>query len=309
MADQNPMAYVTIFGTPKPFKDQFARIQRNTIKNWVSLGDEVDVLIIGDDEGTIPTCSELGAPNWPVVSRSPKNVPLLDDLWRIAHDQTTTERLLFSNADILFTDDLVPALRSVDEWADGPYLIIGQRWDVRMDDDLDTTAADWAGALRDRASEEGTLNSPLWVDWFAFPKGVFVDLPPFAVGRPGYDHWLVWHALARGIPVIDATDAVIAVHQHHDYSHGGSHADVWFGEDAQRNKELLGGRRRMRHIGHATHRLRRDHSIVGAIGMKYALSRAHTALGPVLERTMTFRHRHGLDAERVQGMAQALTRR
>merc|ERR1712216_1005459 len=46
-----------------------------------------------------------------------------------------------------------------------------------------------------------------------------VEVPSFAFGRPGYDNWLVRHVVARGIPVVDATQVVVAAHQAHEYSH------------------------------------------------------------------------------------------
>ena len=41
----------------------------------------------------------------------------------------------------------------------------------------------------------------------------------FSVGRPGWDGWLVYDVRMRGIPVIDATEAITVIHQNHDYSH------------------------------------------------------------------------------------------
>ena len=64
------------------------------------------------------------------------------------------------------------------------------------------------------------------LDYFAMPRGLLqpkpvavggglgaaghggsgpVEVPSFAFGRPGYDNWLVRHVVARGIPVVDAT--------------------------------------------------------------------------------------------------------
>jgi hypothetical protein len=298
------MPYLTIFATPKPFRGRFDRIQHNAIATWAALGDEVDVLLVGDDEGTEAACTEHGVRFAPEVRRSPKNVPLLDDLWRIGQQDAAGDRCLFVNADIMLTDDLLPALRAVDDVIDGPYLVVGQRWDLQLDDRIDTTDPCWSASLRERARREGRMNSPLWVDWFAYPRGQYPELPPFVVGRPGYDHWLVWHTLERGIPVVDATDCVVAVHQHHDYSHGGDHTSVWFGDDAGTNRALLGDRGHMRHIGHATHRLDADGSLTEARGTKYVLSRAHSRLAPLLERTMRVRHRFGIDAEHLQRLTQ-----
>src|SRR5712691_9480684 len=83
-----------------------------------------------------------------------------------------------------------------------------------------------------------------------------MNTPPFVIGRPGWDNWLVWHARASGAHVVDATAVVQAVHQNHDYSyHPEGAAGVWQGEEAQRNYALLDGGRCFATLENATHRL------------------------------------------------------
>jgi hypothetical protein len=41
------------------------------------------------------------------------------------------------------------------------------------------------------------------------------EIPPFALGRFAWDNWLLWRALDLGVPVVDASAAVLAVHQDH----------------------------------------------------------------------------------------------
>lgn len=300
-----------IFATPKAFRDRFDRIQRNAVWSWSRLRPDVEVLLIGDDPGTAEVAAGLGVGHHPDVARSPKGVPLLDDLWRIGQEGCAAPVALFTNADLLFTDDLVTGLRSVLDQVHGPFLAVGQRWDTEREDRwwCRDVGAGWDAELRRHARAEGTLNAPTWIDWFAFRPGQYPDLPPFVVGRPGYDHWLVWHTLERRIPVVDATDAITAVHQHHDYSHGGGHRDVWAGPDAARNRQLIGGRQRMCTIGNATHRLDAAGALHAARGLKYALGRAQYRMGPVLEATTSLRHRVGLDADAVQRLAPRRARR
>ena len=56
-----------------------------------------------------------------------------------------------------------------------------------------TLGPQWWRQTHDRAVNQGKLDSFLWIDYFAFPRGQYHDLPPFVIGRPGYDNWLVWH--------------------------------------------------------------------------------------------------------------------
>src|SRR5207245_10863586 len=77
--------------------------------------------------------------------------------------------------------------------------------------------------------------------------------PGFVIGRPGWDPWVLWYALYAGVPVVDASAAVCAVHQNHDYSyHADGEKGVWEGEEAQENYRLLDGRRKFRTLADAT---------------------------------------------------------
>ena len=59
---------LTLFTTPKPFKDpHIITIQRNALRSWQALGDEVEVLVIGNDEG----CSGKTRVSW-VFGTSPR---------------------------------------------------------------------------------------------------------------------------------------------------------------------------------------------------------------------------------------------
>ena len=104
------------------------------------------------------------------------------------------------------------------------------------------------------------------IDYFVFPAGLFGRLPPFVVGRAGFDNWLIWRARQSG-PVIDATAAVVAVHQRHDYAHLSAGKDAaYYGPEAQRNVELAGGRRHIYTLHDASHRMDADLSIHRNLG-------------------------------------------
>ena len=81
-------------------------------------------------------------------------------------------------------------------------------------------------------------------------------MPPFAVGRAGFDNWLVWKARQVGI-VVDATHDVRAVHQPHGYEHvTGGMDEAYYGEEAARNLELAGGKGHVYTLHDASHVLR-----------------------------------------------------
>ena len=92
-------------------------------------------------------------------------------------------------------------------------------------------------------------------------------LPPFAVGRPGWDNWLIGRALELRLPLIDMTPSVLAIHQNHGYGHVTGGGGSWEGPEAARNRQLASGIDRYTHSPmNATYSLyaeglRRTHSL------------------------------------------------
>jgi hypothetical protein len=87
----------------------------------------------------------------------------------------------------------------------------------------------------------GRLHPPAGSDFFIFPRALFKDMPDFAIGRAGWDNWMIYHARQQGWPVIDATPSLMVIHQNHDYSHlpgGKPHYDL---EESQHNMAMAGG--------------------------------------------------------------------
>lgn len=80
--------------------------------------------------------------------------------------------------------------------------------------------------------EKLTAHGPTGADYFGFVRGVWSGLPPVFMGRAMCDQALLHHCLRRRIPVIDATLAVVNVHQYHGYQHvAGGSQQVFRGED------------------------------------------------------------------------------
>ncbi len=73
---------LTIFTAPKPFVDPHIQvIQRNALKNWLALGDEVQVLVIGDEPGIAEVSSELGVRHIPGVKCNVQGTPLISSIF------------------------------------------------------------------------------------------------------------------------------------------------------------------------------------------------------------------------------------
>jgi hypothetical protein len=136
------------------------------------------------------------------------------------------------------------------------FLMIGQRWDLDISEPINFEANRWEDHLKTLVAERGSLHPPTGIDYFVFPRQINWSMPPFAVGRPGWDNWLVCRAREMGLPVVDATRATTVVHQNHDYAHVKLSTDgASEGPEADENRRLIGGWEYFFTIRDATHRL------------------------------------------------------
>ena len=253
---------LTLFTIPKPFVGRIAEIQRNALESWKALGDDVQVVLLGDDDGTAEAADACHAERIPSLSRNEHGTPRLDDAFRRVDAMARHPLRCFVNADIILLDDFLPAVRRAAAMAER-FLMVGRSVDV---EDVTAAEAGNPAQLRSRALAAGVGRGAAALDYFVFPSGLFGELPPFLVGRACFDNWLVWRARQAG-PVIDATRAVLAIHQAHDYSHlAGGKSEAYYGEEAAWNSMLAGGRRHLYTIHDASHRMRADGRIVRAFG-------------------------------------------
>jgi hypothetical protein len=259
---------LTLFAIPKSFEGHIGIIQRNAITSWTLLRPQCEIILFGDDEGTGDVARELGVRHVPRVARNEWGTPLLNDIFEKAQKLATHDLCCFVNSDIIFMNDFMEAAQRLAAWKDC-FLMAGRRWDLRVNDPLDF-GLDWREKLRMQVARHGQLHSPAGIDYFLFKRGLWEDIPPFAIGRPAYDNWLLYHARSRGISLVDATRAVMAVHQNHDYpSHLQRERGVrWKSPEAKRNVELAGGRLRFLTVMNATH-------VLTPAGPKWALDWRH----------------------------------
>jgi hypothetical protein len=160
---------------------------------------------------------------------------------------------------VLLFEDLL----AVAERANEPALLVGRTIELAVDEPVSPVELP---ALAARARSAGDRRGAAALDYFVFPSGLFGEIPPFLVGRAGFDNWLVWRArqVAR---VVDVSAVVTAVHQAHEYGHlaGGKH-EAYYGEEAAWNVGFAGGRSRIYTLHDASHRLRADGSVTRNLG-------------------------------------------
>lgn len=250
------MSYMTLFSLPKGFVDPHTSvIQRNALESWRRLGPDVEVLLMGDDPGVSAAADEYGATHIGDVAANEYGTPLLDWAFREVAARGTGAVLSYVNADIILLPDFLAAVHRLPGEA---YLAIGQRWncDVRAPIDF---AADGDGLDR-WARRNGQLDLGFGSDYFVYPRELDFGLPPFAVGRPGWDNWMIGRALQLGLPVIDMTPSTTVIHQNHDYGHIHERRGYdWEGPEADQNRQLGGWVDRYKHSpSNATHVLAPD---------------------------------------------------
>jgi hypothetical protein len=245
---------LTVFSIPKAFQGHFGVIQRNALRSWLALDDEVQVVLVGDEAGVAEAAAEFGTEHVAAVARSEQGTPRVDDAFARV-DQVAAHGLrCYVNADVLLLDDVLPAVRRVAAGFDR-FLVVGETRDVDVREEIDVETRAARAALRAQALGTGRSRGATAIDYFVFTAGLFDPVPPFVVGRARFDNWLVWRARSRG-PVVDATRAIVPVHQRHDYAHvPGGFEEAHFGDEATRNHELAGGSGRIYTIYDASHRL------------------------------------------------------
>ncbi|HEX7974252.1 MAG TPA: hypothetical protein VF498_07575, partial [Anaerolineales bacterium] len=96
------MSFLTIFTAPKPFTNpHIATIQRNAIQAWRHVGQDVDVILVGNEHGMAETASEFGVAHLPDVACNEKGTPLVSSIFQLARQASSSPVLAYLNADIL----------------------------------------------------------------------------------------------------------------------------------------------------------------------------------------------------------------
>lgn len=209
---------LTIFTTPKPFVDKhIITIQRNALRSWQAMGEEVEVLVIGNDEGVAENAKALGVRHLPQVKSNSRGTPLISSMLDLARENSSSPYLAIVNTDIILFPDMLDAIRNTAR-AYEHFVLIGQRWDMDVTEELPGGAQAFA-ELKTQVPDKAELHPPMGSDYFLFPRACYSQIPDFAIGRAGWDNWFIFKSRWEGWPVVDATRDITIVHQSHDYRH------------------------------------------------------------------------------------------
>jgi hypothetical protein len=248
------MPLITLFSAPKPFTNpHIAMIQRNAIKSWTLLLD-VDVILLGEEEGLAEAAHELGVKHIATVDRNANGVPLISSMFKLARENSNSDLLCIINADMVLMPDFVEAAKQSVKLKD-KFVLLSQRWDYDITSLLDF-AEGWQSRLREDVRKQNQLHRPAGSDFFLFPRSCYADIPNFIIGRAGWDNWMIYKARKEDWAVIDCTPSVMIVHQNHDYSHLPGAKPHYDHPETNENIRLAGGQANVRYtILDSTHQL------------------------------------------------------
>jgi len=243
---------LTLFTAPKPFVDpHISMIQRNALLNWLALGEGIEVVVIGNELGIGDVCNELSILHLPDVKCNDLGTPLISSIFDLARQVNNSPYLAYVNADILFLPGILDSLQRIAS-RKSQFLGVGQRWDLDVESPISFTG-DWVGTLKDYVQRKGKLHGQTGSDYFIFPRTCLHDIPDFAVGRAGWDNWMIFKARWEHWPVVDMTKTLTIVHQNHDYRHLPGGIIHFHQPETQVNVRLAGGRRTIFVLSDATH--------------------------------------------------------
>lgn len=228
-------------------------IQRNAVKSWTLLPD-VEVILLGDEAGLAEAAREFGVKHIPNVTRNESNTPLISSMFQLTRENSTSDLLCIVNADMVLMPDFAEAAKQAMRLED-KFVLLSQRWDLDISQPIEFTES-WQNKLRNTIYTSGILHRPAGSDFFLFPKSCYTDTPNFAIGRAGWDNWMIYKARREGWAVIDCTPTVMIVHQNHDYSHLPESKPHYEHPETNKNIRLAGGEAAVRYtILDSTHQL------------------------------------------------------
>jgi len=290
---------LTICTAAKPFRGHIAVIQRNAMMSWTKLEPRPEIILFGAEEGTAETARQLGLKHVAEVARNGYGTPLLADILARAEKHGSGDAFAYVNADIILTRRFTAGLEKVRQRF-GKFLAVGRRTNLDVREALDFREG-WEEKLSERMRGEGWLESHTGIDFFAFARGEYEDVPPLAIGRVWFDQWLVKYARKKGIAVVDLTEFAPITHQVHDYSHvaGGRELGAYGGPEAEENLRHYGEKPHTYTILSATHVMTKAGRI-RRVALRREMHAVRTFLWEVfVNKTSRLRKRLGLTRARA----------
>lgn len=231
---------LTLFSAPKPFVDpHISTIQKNALRSWQKLLN-TRVVLLGDEIGLAEIAQELGFTHVKDLPRSPSGAPKMDAMFSLARAASDTQLYCIINADIILFPNFVSHANTVAKQVKR-FVMMGQRWDMDITQQIEFSR-NWEDDLAKDLLKHGVMHKPTGSDYFLFPATCYQVIPPFTIGRAGWDNWMIYHARKQGFPAIDCTPDINIIHQNHDYAHLPGAKPHYDHPETLENIALAGGR-------------------------------------------------------------------
>lgn len=209
---------ISIFTTPKAFKGHIGIIQSNAITSWINLHPDIDIIIVGENEGVQEFALKHKLAYISRVKTNTYGTPLVSSLFKLAESVSKYETLAYINADIILGKNFLTTANKIRNAFD-KYLIVGKRIDINFKENINFKNKKWYQNIKRYVEQKGVIHSSDGADYFVFNSGLWKKIPDFSVGRSCWDNWLIYGAMKFGGTVVDASSSILAIHQNHDYFH------------------------------------------------------------------------------------------
>jgi hypothetical protein len=205
---------LTIFTCLKSFSDPLiATIQRNALTSWTFLSPRPEIIVFGDHQGVPEIAKGLGITYIKGVKTNPADGrELMSDAFAKAGKRGKHDLMMYCNADIIMPINFLDVVQSIDCLN---YLMIGERWNTDLAHAINFQNPNWWVETQAYARDHGRGAGVVSVDYFVHKRGAFGELPVMSSGGFYTDNWIVNRALDLNLPVIDASQVVMAIHQNH----------------------------------------------------------------------------------------------
>jgi len=212
-----PAPRITIFTTMKPFHGEFALIQRNAVRSWLTLEPTPEILVFGNDDGVHGVCTEFEIRHIPDIRTAPSGAPYVDDLFAKACELASNHILCYVNADVILLSEFIQAVDTVYSQL-GQAIVVCAPVNIKVTFEIDTADPTWEGHIRKEMRQELRAPTPVGADIFLFPRHFNWNLSGMVVGRCGWDNAALWRACTAPSPAVDVSAALAAVHQDHQFT-------------------------------------------------------------------------------------------
>ena len=235
---------VTFFGTAKRFEGLNGLIQRNAILSWKRLVGDCEIVIFTseNDENLKKVADEFNIRLIEDAECNEYGTIYVDYMFDRIQEVSDGDLFCYINCDIILMNNFLGIVGEINNALKQGALVVGRRTDLDVKYEIDFLPG-WERKLSERSGCEGKLHAATGIDYMVFPRGYLKGMPKFAVGRTCWDNYIIYRAKKDGLPVVDASSIILAIHQNHDYGHHPKgKKGIWKGDEARTNESFTNGK-------------------------------------------------------------------